>query len=427
MSQLDQAFIRAYNRQLAASRPSAHVAASGTAPVSQESPGPDDTVIEAVAQLLREVAQPLVRPKPDEPKPDGPHFVTSATAGTYDMLPDLHATPAVPEEPQTAPPVPTTPPAPNAPPAPQPAPTPAPSLEPLRAPLSIIESPVAPAPTLVAQPVDSTLVDSQTAPPSDSSLQPLSQVLGLHELSPQAHAPFRAAWEVDTFQWPEVCDLLLEASAELLDEIAGRIHLAAGAGRNLIVVRGSRRGTGATAAAAFFARVMAGTGLHVALVDGHLAHPQLGKQLGLGHYTGWDHALAGEAALEETAVASLSDALTLLPMGQLSESQQMQVDPDRVAENLHRLAADFDLIVIDAGAVSISRRQLAGMPGLPSEMAATLLVTDARRSGRRPAGARRLIAEGGELLIGVFENFAPSDDATSSHESVEIPPRKLAA
>lgn len=277
------------------------------------------------------------------------------------------------------------------------------------------------------EPVSTPPVESPPAPPSVSFLQPLSQVLGLHESPSQGHAPFRAAWEVDSFQWPEVCDLLLEASAELLDEIAGRIHFTASTGRNLLAVRGSGQGTGATAAAAFFARVMAGTGLHVALVDGHLAKPQLGKQLGLGQYTGWDQALAGEAPLEETAVASVGDALTLLPLGELSEPQQLQIDPERVAENLHLLAADFDLIVIDAGAVSLSSRRLAGLPGLPSEMAATLLVTDARRSGRRPAAARRLIADGGELLIGTFENFAPSADATSSPESMELPSRKLAA
>ena len=127
------------------------------------------------------------------------------------------------------------------------------------------------------------------ASPPAPSLPFSAEVAATLEL--EADAP-RAAFEVDHFAWPELCDSLLEKRASEFDQLVGQLVTESALGRKVVAITGSRRGDGRTTLALLLARRLAATAVKVVVVDADFEVPQLAARLGMTVQSGWENILA---------------------------------------------------------------------------------------------------------------------------------------
>lgn len=161
-------------------------------------------------------------------------------------------------------------------------------------------------------------------------------------------AGFKAAWEVDNFDFPEVCreaqyllqDRIHLAVTELLDECIPT--------RPVISIGSWARGEGRTTVAILLAKALAKCGLRVVLVDADFDNPTVAKTLGVALEGGWNPSPSQQVELPEACVYSVEDRLTLLPLncpGQIDDYAAQ----DALNELVNRLAKQFQIVVVDQG------------------------------------------------------------------------------
>ena len=134
----------------------------------------------------------------------------------------------------------------------------------------------------------------------------------------------RPAWEVDRFQWPEICEQLQREWSSALTSIVKSVVREAWRGSNIVGVTQFARAEGATTLALCLARIAASFHIKVALVDGHAQHPDIGGSLGLRFDHGWEQ-IGGGTALEEAAIRSLDDRLV-----RFFRSPTLRQNPSRI-------------------------------------------------------------------------------------------------
>lgn len=226
---------------------------------------------------------------------------------------------------------------------------------------------------------------------------------------PSAPSP---VWEVDRFHWPRTCQKLLAEEGGYLRQAGQKLVAAVRDGLRILAITGSRRGEGRSTLALCLARVAAGAGLNVVLMDGDFARPQLASKLGLEVAYGWQEAALGAIPLSEAAIKSLDDGLTLMPLKSGPRTRSLSLADPRVTATLRAAAATFDLVVLDLGPVGPGE-QLVFPPGEVCPLDAAIVVRDTRLT--EPAESEavgRMLQAAGIEAVGIAENFvtAPRDE-----------------
>jgi hypothetical protein len=168
---------------------------------------------------------------------------------------------------------------------------------------------------------------------------------------PLSLSRFQAAWEVDHFLYPAVCDRLQMESSDGLAGVVRAVLTRAWQDRRILCLTSFGRSEGTSTIALCIARLVAAFDMKVALVDGNFESPRLAQNLGLTFDPGWtDDASSG--SLQECAIASLDDQTVVFPLRIAPQTQAaFDVDRQQVAQCLGIWQECFDLVLIDAGAM----------------------------------------------------------------------------
>ncbi|MEM7475561.1 MAG: AAA family ATPase [Planctomycetota bacterium] len=217
---------------------------------------------------------------------------------------------------------------------------------------------------------------------------------------------FNAAWEVDEFQWPAVCEELLRRGESRLEKVASNLARATHEGLQVLAVTSPQGGEGRTTVACCLAKMAAVSGLRVAFVDGDIENPSLSYQTNLDIDFDWRTAILNQLPLEEVAVHSIRDQITLIPLLSPVAEHEFAPGDNRVAFMLHQLSESFDLVVVDMGHME-STRNLVSSLAQQGIINAVVTVVDHRISNpERVEACIRRIRRSGVASVGLVENFA---------------------
>jgi len=249
------------------------------------------------------------------------------------------------------------------------------------------------------------------------STPPFSAEVGA-KLETAAEAP-RAAFEVDHFAWPDLCDALLEKRAGEFDQLVGQLVTESALGRKVVAITGSRRGDGRTTLALLLARRLAATAVKVVVVDADFEVPQLAARLGMTIQSGWENVLTDNLPVWDGLVESLGDRVALLPLaprptanaGQQTAAEFVAQHAEAIRKHLDALRKDFDVVLVDAGVLKAARPDAKprGLLALAESLDAAIMVSDARMTAPgRIAELNRRLQEAHIVPLGIAENFCPS-------------------
>ncbi len=208
-------------------------------------------------------------------------------------------------------------------------------------------------------------------------------------------------WEVDVFQWPEVCCELIDIESPTLSAAAHQIMETAGG--NVLAIASVDRGVGRTTMAMTLARALAAGGGKVLLIDADVENPGIGEALGLSSPCCWRQTLAEGEPAEECSIASLADRITLMPLAEEAAPAD-SVDFEPLLREVAAVADNYTAVIIDGGPVDAL---LDGMLAGPHAnlVQATLLMNDGRSSDEDEDAASTL-EDTGMKAVAMVENFA---------------------
>ncbi len=169
-------------------------------------------------------------------------------------------------------------------------------------------------------------------------------------------ARFKPALEVDQFQWSAACNDLVHRQGNRLQPALEALIAADDAGRSLFGIGAPAAGVGCTMVLACFARLLAGAGKSVAIVDGNFASPGLAAQLGVVVETGWEDVLAGNEPLAESVVYSIGDRIALLPLVAGGDAAAAKLDAIHASVTAGVLRYHYDIVLFDLGCVADPRQ-----------------------------------------------------------------------
>jgi Mrp family chromosome partitioning ATPase len=142
-------------------------------------------------------------------------------------------------------------------------------------------------------------------------------------------------------------------------------------------------------------------------VDADLGNPELARRLALLPEAGWEEVVAGQVALAEVLIESVADRLAILPWcgPRSTGGETMLTHPPR-RDTLEPLRADYDLVLIDLGAIGIGTAESAAPSGDPW-LDAVVLVHDVRQTPRqRLRRIQEYLETANVPQAGIAENFA---------------------
>ncbi len=269
---------------------------------------------------------------------------------------------------------------------------------------------------------DSGEVSAASESASITSVDPLAEVSEAERGAARAEASQRAAqaeqelraakkrifnpvWEVDNFHWPDVCLDLLQQSGEQMDAVAENLSSACEEGLQVLAVTSPEGGEGRTTIACCLAMLAGSRGLNVAIVDADLEHPTLALQTNLELDQDWRSAVQHQIPLEEIAVHSIDDQVTLVPLVAPVEHAEISTDDNRIASMFQELSESFDLVIADMGPMS-SPRSLVSTMGEHGIISAVVSVVNRQETAAEQIEACiRRVRQSGIVSIGLVENF----------------------
>lgn len=219
----------------------------------------------------------------------------------------------------------------------------------------------------------------------------------------------RAAFEVERFEWPNMCSRLLTAAGRELRQFTEVLVEQVQRGRKMIAVTGCRRGDGRTTVAMCLAQQLAERGLNVALVDADFRHPQLAEQLGVVPSAGWDDVLQTDLPLTEAMIDSTHDHITLLPLRGPVFDQNVTLRNPQLGVPLRALREAYDVVLLDCEPLvgpeaADYLATLVGRCGLD----AALLMHDLHQTATEAyEQATRLLTQAPLAGWDIIENFVP--------------------
>ncbi len=221
-------------------------------------------------------------------------------------------------------------------------------------------------------------------------------------------ATFSPDWEVDRLLWPPICTELIEAQSRYFQHVGAKLLAATEESDHVIMISGSRRGEGRSTLAMCLARCAADAGINVALVDADLHNAQLGTRLGMETPCSWLEVVAAHGSLQEAAVRSIEDHLTLFPLTGM-ESVDMQPGDGRLIMFVRRISAHYPLVIIDTGPLGRDERHLfESDAACPIDTAIVVRDLRSTQEQRALATAERLQL-GGIQAVGIAENFRAAE------------------
>jgi Mrp family chromosome partitioning ATPase len=227
--------------------------------------------------------------------------------------------------------------------------------------------------------------------------------------APQKTAPQRAAfapaWEVDELPWTEACEQMKDCTGRALWRAVERWQSPHGVMPRVIGVTSLIRREGRSTVAASLARSAADSGRRVALLDADLDNPRLSASLETQIAAYWTDCVFQGASLDEAAVHSVSDHLTVFPLGAPDRQSPLDWSSPEILELFQSLRPHFDLIVLDLGPLTeVLRRGLQG--GGDGPLDGTILLRDVRITGAdQVLLIARELHQAGLPIVGVVDNF----------------------
>jgi Mrp family chromosome partitioning ATPase len=165
----------------------------------------------------------------------------------------------------------------------------------------------------------------------------------------QKSTDFHPAWEVQRIRWPKLCDQLIDVGRKTFDEIIETLQGGSAKKCKIVAVTSQQRGEGRTTISLCAARYAASAGLNCLLIDADFSNPQIANRMQLNVPRGWESAVVGKSPLAETAVVSVDDSLTVLPLGKGAKGHHIGIGEVGESDSLSDLSREFDLIVVDTG------------------------------------------------------------------------------
>lgn len=272
---------------------------------------------------------------------------------------------------------------------------------------SIVPEPAVPPLQEAAFADESTLID-------DSELAAVVPQTPSEEVSP-APVPrdFTPAWEVDAFRWPVLCSHWDEQTVGRVTQSGQELNVATKDGLRVLAVTSSRRTEGRTSVTLALARAAAQAGCRVALVDADSGQPELARRLGVEAPCDWRGVLRRGEPLQEAAVASLADRVTLIPQTEPETDQPRMVDVPLI-RLLSDLRERFDLVIVDMGPLGESPRPIEAVLPCPVDMA--LVIRNVTETPREESlAAVSALRAWGVRAVGVIENFVGKDELSAVH------------
>ena len=224
--------------------------------------------------------------------------------------------------------------------------------------------------------------------------------------------PFKPALEIDAVRWPAVCETLLTRHAERFQQLKEELCREAEAGKQVIALTGVDRNEGRTTLALCLAKLMAGTGLKLALVDADFDNSQLAGRLGIEVPHGWEATLTDDTPLADVMIDSIGDRFAIVPLGVKASSDVIASNDSAssmrgIPTAIDELKNHYDLILLDAGPLGDGSKTSRWLLDKSTNVDGVIVTHDLRRgSASRLAAACLRLADAGKPQLGIAEMFA---------------------
>jgi len=164
-----------------------------------------------------------------------------------------------------------------------------------------------------------------------------------------AFKPFSPVWEVDAFEFSDTI-VGLFGDLSLMKSIGFPLDRAVSEGLQTLLITSEQHGAGRTTVAAGIAIAAATAGLKVVLVEATTAinateTNSLADSLNLEIQFGWLEAVRGGISIEETAIHSIEDQLTVLPL--VLPMSGLAPTGKEFRTMIRTLRQGFDLVIVD--------------------------------------------------------------------------------
>ena len=222
-------------------------------------------------------------------------------------------------------------------------------------------------------------------------------------------------WEVDQFHWPSECDQLLEACGDSFGEAAKRLNQHG----KVVVVTSCHRKEGRTTFALALAKWLSRQQMHVTLVDGDSKNLQLSRRLEVD-----DLDTQELSDVNDLAILSVSDGVTLLTRLPLARDDQAQSNKDEPPAVLQALTSSSDIVIVDAGPVSGSTDlQLMDVVACVPDAVVLLRNKESTSDRQLAESAGQLRTRGIEnvFLVETFCQTSAQSEASTGNEGNQAP------
>lgn len=261
----------------------------------------------------------------------------------------------------------------------------------------------------VEAPVKSEATPAPAAEPASSEAEPVildtkqtetpaaENVASPTEEKP-AETKLEPMWEVDQFEWSEVCERIHAAGAGVLPNLKWIMACEP----KVLAIGSIRRHSGATTAACCLARHFASTGRDVLLIDADFENPSLAEQLGVKAPACWREKMQAGESVAKSSITSIDDQITILPLHEgerLDES--LSAEAEKMLADASRL---YDLTIVDIGVIAEDSSQSLWAP--TSCFGGVLVVRDLRHDDDKSVAAILQSVRSIGENVAVIENFA---------------------
>lgn len=224
--------------------------------------------------------------------------------------------------------------------------------------------------------------------------------------TPPLHA-FRPVFEVDSFRWPALIDQVLSTSGYLLRPVAEQLLDASEQGRSMVGIAGARPGVGTTTIQLCLARLIASTGKSVVIVDGDFTNRSLARELGLEFDTGWENVLTGQMPLAECVVQAIADRIALLPLVGHPTPPSELLASIQTSISAGVLRYHYDLVLFDLGAAGREPQYSTARSIIQDcRIDASIIVADSRTVDASQEQVDSLMSLLGPSCLGLIGNQA---------------------
>lgn len=184
----------------------------------------------------------------------------------------------------------------------------------------------------------------------EQKLRDEQRILSIQEQNSKSQPSkgFLPEWEVDQLQWPEITNELCSSQHSTLDEVAAHLIEANSTGLSTMAITSLCVGRGSSTVAMCLARVVARSGLRVALVDADPDGEPLADALNLDVEQGWLDCVTKGSRVEEAAIHSIDDGVTVFPMLGTTNSPRIPLLPAALENLLQAMQGHYDLVLFDA-------------------------------------------------------------------------------